>query len=170
MKIKTSATGSPSIPAAITPGRPHTAGFTLLELMAAITIAAIVLGVSAPAMQRMYQSAQYRGAVSDVVSTLNTARYTAIRNGASTDVLIDPEQRSLTHNGKAKQLPDSLDIEVLGTRELNRDGAGVIRFYENGGSSGGFVNLSHPNGLSVQVQVDWLLGKVSLCKEDCEEA
>jgi len=144
-------------------------GFTLLELLVAIAIAALVMGVSAPAMQRLYTSSQYHGAVNDVVTLLSTARYAAIQGGSEKDVLINPETRQIILGEKVRDLPDSLQIEVLGSRELNRDGAGVIRFYPDGGSSGGYVNIAHESGMSVQVQVDWLLGRLSLCKEDCED-
>jgi general secretion pathway protein H len=142
-------------------------GFTLLEILLAITIAAVVMGVSAPSMQRLYRSTQYHGSVNDVVTILSSARYSAIRTGGQQDILINPETREITLGEKVKTLPTSLQLEVLGSRELNRDGAGVIRFYPNGGSSGGYVNLTDDNGRAVQVQVDWLLGRVSLCNEDC---
>jgi len=142
-------------------------GFTLLEILVAITIAAIVLGVSVPAMQRLYNSTQYHGAVNDVVTKLTSARYLAIRRGGNEDVLINPHTREITLGEAVTVLPNNLHMEVLGSLELNTDGAGVIRFYPDGGSSGGFVNLAQDNGMSVQVQVDWLLGRVSLCKENC---
>ncbi|MCB1845071.1 MAG: prepilin-type N-terminal cleavage/methylation domain-containing protein [Halioglobus sp.] len=142
-------------------------GFTLLELIAVLAIAALVMGVSAPAMQRLYQSAQYRSAVSDVVSELNAARIQAIRSGTPNDVMIDPVARSITRGQQVHSLPESFKLTVLGSRELNRDGVGVIRFYADGASSGGNVTVTHANGMSAQVQVDWLLGRVSLCKQDC---
>ncbi len=142
-------------------------GFTLLEMLVAITIAAIVLGVSAPSMQRLYKSSQYHGAVNDVVTVLSSARFQAIRRGGNEDVFVNPTTREITLGETVKTLPESLKIEILGSRELNSDGAGVIRFYPDGGSSGGYVNLIYENGMTVQVQVDWLLGRVSLCKEDC---
>jgi len=144
-------------------------GFTLLELLVVITIAALVVGVSAPAMQRLYQSSQYRGAVNDIMTSLTSARYSAIRSGQATDVLFNPQTYEISVGSKTINLPDSLALEVLGSRELNRDGAGVIRFYGDGGSSGGYVNVSHNNGAAVQVQVDWLLGRVTLCKQECFE-
>jgi general secretion pathway protein H len=144
-------------------------GFTLLELLVAISIVAIVLAVSAPAMQRLYKSSRYHGAVNDVVTLLTSARYSAIRKGKDMDVLINPEIREIRLGEKIQSLPEDLNIEVLGARELNRDGAGVIRFYADGSSSGGAVDVRNDNGFGVQIQVDWLLGRVSLCKEDCGE-
>lgn len=142
-------------------------GFTLLEMLAAITIAAIVMGLSVPAMQRLYQSSQFHAAVNDVVTLLSSARYQAIRRGGEADVVINPETREIALGEKIQLLPKNINMEVLGSRELNRDGAGIIRFYPDGGSSGGYVNLSFQNSKSVQVQVDWLLGRVTLCRENC---
>ena len=142
-------------------------GFTLLELLAAITIAALVLGVSIPATMRMYSSMQYHGAVKDVRSILVAARYGAIGKGQPQDVVINPASREFSLNGKTKQLPTEFQVEVISARELNRGNEGVIRFYSDGSSSGGVVKLQHDNGREVKVQVDWLLGRVDFCKEDC---
>ena len=133
-------------------------GFTLLEMVVAVAIAALVLGVSAPAIQRLYTSTQYHGAVNDVVTLLSSARYSAIRKGGNIDVLINPKTRQLTLGEKVQELPGSMQLEVLGSRELNRDGAGVIRFYADGSSSGGVVSMENDAGRAVQVQGDWLLG------------
>lgn len=145
------------------------AGFTLLELVLAITIAALVVAVSAPSMQRLYESSQYRGAVNDVVSALSLSRHQAIRSGEPADVAFNPSEGRIIRSEEATDLPGSIELEVLGAAELNRDSAGVIRFYPDGGSSGGYVKLTHKNGMSVSVTVDWLLGRVSLCQsDDCE--
>ncbi len=144
-------------------------GFTLLELVVALAIVAVVLGVSVPAMQRFFESSQYRGAISDVVTLLGSARHTAIRTGSEQDVLIYPRERKISAGNATKVLPEGIRLEVLGSAELNRDGAGVIRFYPDGGASGGFVNVASENGGVVQVQVDWLLGRVSTCRENCAE-
>ncbi len=165
VKIQTSVTGS----LVRLYSRGYQRGFTLLELVAVLTIAALMVAVSAPNMQKMYQSMQYRGAVSDVVGALNAGRYTAIRTGQQQDILVNPRTREVTHGEEVQILPTGIELEVLGSAELNRDGAGVIRFYADGGSSGGYVNLALSGGQAVQVQIDWLLGRVSLCKSDCTE-
>ncbi|NND68150.1 MAG: prepilin-type N-terminal cleavage/methylation domain-containing protein [Halioglobus sp.] len=148
----------------IRPGR----GFTLLELVVALAIVAVILGVSVPAMQNFYESSQYRGAISDVVSLLGSARYTAIRTGNEQDVFIYPRERKISSGKASRVLPDGIRLEVLGSAELNQDSAGVIRFYPDGGASGGYINVASENGNVVQVQVDWLLGRVSTCTDNCE--
>ena len=51
-------------------------GFTLVELMVAMVVAALLMVAAAPASMRFYESIQYRQAVRDVISLLGSARYT----------------------------------------------------------------------------------------------
>ena len=155
---------------AVSPLRAGTAGqsgFTLLEMLLAVAIAAMILGLSAPATMRMYDSVRYQGAVREVMAMLVSGRYAAITRGEARDVMISPAKRELRVNDTVRQLPGSIELEVVSARQLNRDGAGVIRFYPDGSSSGGGVQLMDGSGRRTQVQVDWLLGSVKLCEADC---
>lgn len=142
-------------------------GFTLAELLIAITIAGLLLAIGAPASVNLYRNMQYHSAVSDVMTTLSGARIAAVQAGTSADVQVNPRERSLKSGEEVVYIPDSIDIEVLAARELNFNDTGVIRFYPDGSSSGGVVALSSSAGKSSEVQVDWLLGRVSLCSGDC---
>jgi general secretion pathway protein H len=121
-------------------------------------------------MQQLYASSQYRGAVNDVLSSLSMTRQEAIRSGVAVDVGFNPVERRIVRGSKTIELPDSLEMEVLAARELNRGDLGVIRFYPDGGASGGHVRLTHERGMSTQLTVDWLLGTVALCQSDCPDA
>lgn len=136
-------------------------GFTLLEILAAITIVGLVLAVTVPASARFYQSMQYRAAVKDVVTLLSSARYQAVNDGRAQDVLIDPGSNTLRLNDTVKSLPSTLAISASSASELNSQGLAVIRFYPEGGSSGGEVNIDMPGGSGVRVIVDWLIGGIS---------
>ncbi len=136
-------------------------GFTLLELLAAITIAGLLLAVSVPSTMRFYDSMQYRQAVRDVVTALASARYRAINTGRAQDVAIDPEAHRLTVGDEVTRLPPELAIAVHAAGELNRERAGVIRFYPEGGSSGGGVDIERPDGSGTRILVGWLLGRVT---------
>ena len=50
------------------------------------------------------------------------------------------------------------------------NGTGVIRFYPEGGASGGGVDIRHPAGGGVRITVDWLKGSVSQRPWAAEEA
>lgn len=135
-------------------------GFTMLELMVAISIIAMLLAVAVPASSRFYESMQYRQAVRDVVTTLASARYGAVNSGRAQDVAVDPTANTIEFNGDITQLPEGFSVAVHAAGELNRERAGVIRFYPEGGSSGGGVDLERADGSGVRVSVDWLMGRV----------
>ncbi|MCP5130110.1 MAG: prepilin-type N-terminal cleavage/methylation domain-containing protein [Pseudomonadales bacterium] len=141
--------------------RPRQRGFTMLELLVAITIVGLLMAVAVPASVTFYESMQYRQAVRDVITALASARYQAVNSGRAQDVAIDPVANTIELNGKRTRLPGGLSLAVHSTRELNRDRLGVIRFYPEGGSSGGDIDLERDNGTGVTISVDWLVGRVS---------
>ena len=136
-------------------------GFTLVELMAAMAIVAMLLALAVPASVRFYDSIQYRQAVRDVVTLLSSARYAAVNTGRAQDVVINPATRELRFGGRRTRLPGDLGLVVHSARELNREREGVIRFYPEGGSSGGGVDIERPGSDGVRISVDWLVGRVS---------
>ena len=136
-------------------------GFTIVELLIAITIVGVVMAASVPASIRFYESIQYRQAIRGVITTLSSARYKAVNSGSTQDVSINPDTNTVRLNERTTQLPLSFNIVVRAARELNRDGEGVFRFYPEGGSSGGDVEIARPNGSGVKITVDWLVGRVT---------
>jgi general secretion pathway protein H len=132
-----------------------------MELLIAMSIAALVLAVSVPSTMRLYQTIQYREAVRDVVGLLTSARYIAVKTGRAQDVKINPETNELRLNETRKQLPSELRLVVHSARELNQPDIGVLRFYPEGGSSGGGVDIERPGGAGVKITVDWLVGRVA---------
>jgi general secretion pathway protein H len=142
------------------------AGFTLLELVIAISIGGMMLAASIPSSVRFYESMQYRQAIRDVITMLSTARYTAINTGRAQDITLNPKTNVLRLNKDTRQLPAKFNIVIHTARELNRDSEGVIRFYPEGGSSGGDIEMVQPSGSGVKISVDWLVGRVTQQKYD----
>lgn len=136
-------------------------GFTMVELLVAITIVGILLAVSVPGSMRFYDSIQYRQAVRDVLTTLGTARQQSIDTGKAQDVTFDPDANKIRYRDVLQRLPEDFQLTVTTAREVNRRGVGVIRFYPEGGSSGGDVAIETANGRGVMISVDWLMGAVS---------
>ena len=80
---------------------------------------------------------------------------------------MDSEQRSYTAPGRNPiALPEEMKILLTTARsELTSETVGGIRFYPDGGSTGGSVELES-NGRIYTVDVLWLTGEASLQREE----
>ena len=136
-------------------------GFTLIEMIAVLTIAALLLVAAAPSSVRLYDALQYRAAVRDVISLLGTARYLAVNTGDAQDVVLDPRAGRLQLNEEQRMLPRGVNLVVHTAKEINRDDKGIIRFYPEGGSSGGDLQLEREGNDAVRISVDWLMGGIT---------
>ena len=145
----------PSLP------RREQCAFTLVEMMVAIAIVGLLMAVTVPGSIRMYESIQYRQVVRDVLTTLGSARHLAVDRGRAQDVAFDPDRRQVSLGDDIQQLPDGFELTVTTASEVNRQNVGVIRFYPEGSSTGGDVDIASPTGRGVRISVDWLMGGVS---------
>jgi general secretion pathway protein H len=151
------------MPTSATGARPQS-GFTLLELIVALTIVALLAGLSMPMAGRMLDGMRYREGLREVRSTLEAARYRAITQGRPVDVRIYVADRRLEVPGRrALTLHESLTLQATTAREVNQGGAAVIRFFPDGGATGGEVVVQRgSSGPGSRLRVDWLLGRTTL--------
>lgn len=141
--------------------RPTSLAFTLVELLVAIAIAGLLLAVTVPMSMKFYESMQYRHAVRTLMSAFTYARQEAMQSGKIQDVLLDPATGTFQYGEGSRELPDSVTLVVHSAADLSRAGSGVIRFYPEGGSTGGDVDLEGRTGSGVRISVDWLMGGIS---------
>lgn len=143
-------------------------GFTLVEIVAAITVVAMVLALGAPQSLRFYESMQFRSAVRETITLLNSARHAAVSDGEARDVVISPNEGLVQFGQGSARFAEGVALGVNSAREVNRDGLGVIRFYPDGGASGGGIDIRRDNGQRVAIAVDWLVGRVTVEFLDAE--
>lgn len=133
-------------------------------------IAALVVGVSVPFGARFYDTMQYRSALRELSSAASAARYQAITRGQPMDLLLHVDRREFGVKPAGLQLealdleslPGKLQLDVISAREVSPgNGFSAIRFYPQGGSSGGSVSVIRNNGDGARLRVDWLLGRVT---------
>jgi general secretion pathway protein H len=139
-------------------------GFTLIELLLVITIVAMLVGLAAPSISRSLPGVQLKSAAREIAAALRHARDTAITRQHQTVISIDIKNRvySTSNDNKLHHLPDKIDIKVLGAeQESPSETIGGVRFYPDGSSTGGQITLSLDQR-HYEIEVDWLLGKVSL--------
>ena len=137
-------------------------GFTLVEIVAAVTVVGLVLALAVPQSIRFYESVQFRASVREVITLLNAARYAAVAKGTAQDVVISPRDKWVLFGDEQVQFGDGVSLAAHSAKEVNRDGLGVIRFYHDGGASGGGIDISRNEAPVVKIAVDWLVGRVDV--------
>lgn len=139
-------------------------GFTLIELVVVLAVLGLLLAVVPVALQRGYESNEYRAAVRELVWVMKSARNVAISAGREEVFRADVEaQRFGLGDALDHDVPDRLVMQlIVGQSEQMSTALAGIRFYPDGSSTGGSVSLARSNGTGTRVRVDWLLGTISI--------
>jgi general secretion pathway protein H len=135
------------------------AGFTLLELLVALTIAAALIALTPRLM--VSGGGDLAAAADMVAAELRLARERALTRGAPAGVGFDPEGGAVLPQGAApRPLPSGVAL-ALRTAAEARDALGApgVVFFPEGGATGGEIALSRGAGVMV-VEVRWLTGAV----------
>jgi len=147
--------------------RRRSAGFTLVEIMVVMVIIALIMGLVGTSMSRSISAAEARAASRDLVASLRYTRARAIIDKAEQVFLVDTENRSYQAPGRDKvELPKGVDLTITtATSELVSDAVSGIRFFPDGGSTGGHIELT-VNKREYRVNVAWLTGETQLEKTE----
>lgn len=139
------------------------AGFTLLELMVAIAVAALLLTAVPPLLSRGLDTMQYRTAVRELVAGLKGARRAAMETGRSVAFTVDTAAHRFGVDPDLEgSIPGELQVRLtVAETEIEDPDRGAIRFYPDGSATGGSIELLRPAGGGVRLRVDWLLGRIS---------
>jgi general secretion pathway protein H len=138
-------------------------GFTLLEMIVVLVLAATVVALAASTISRRLPGQQLRIAAKEVAAQLRYTRAQAIATGKPQVFTLDAKTREWRagegHHGK---LPKDIEVVATGARnEAQRAGVAAVRFFPEGAATGGRFVLSHDEA-AWQVDVQWLTGEVSL--------
>lgn len=142
-------------------------GFTLVELIVVLVIASMVLALVGTSISRSIEGAEIRTAARKMAASMRYTRTRAILDKQEQVFLVDTENRVYTAPKRtAVELPEGMNIELMTARsELTSETVGGIRFYPDGGSTGGYVKLEG-NGRVYRINVAWLTGEASLQREE----
>ena len=142
-------------------------GLTLVEIMVVLVIVALMMALVGSSISRNISGAQMRTAAGKVAASIRYTRTQAILTKTEQVFLVDTEK--LTYQAaerEAEELPEGMTVELNTARsELTSETAGGIRFYPDGGSTGGNVRLE-ANGRIYRVNVAWLTGEASVQRPD----
>ena len=136
-------------------------------MMVVLVIAALLLALVGTSISRSVSGAEMRSAARKVAASLRYTRTRAILDKSEKVFLVDTEARSYqAADREPETLPEGMNVQLNTARsELTSENAGGIRFYPDGGSTGGNVRLE-ANGRVYQVNVAWLTGEASLQRPD----
>ncbi|UTW12180.1 GspH/FimT family pseudopilin [Marinobacterium rhizophilum] len=152
------------------------AGFTLLELLVVLVLATLMLSLVVPRFAAVVPGVELKSTAQKTASLLRYARSRAMAESRLIALSLDRQTHGLRLSGRDEPvpLPDTLSLslsdagglalgnEILMPLDLGASApAPSIRFYPDGGSSGGSLLLSGPSG-RYRIEVDWLTGGVHI--------
>jgi general secretion pathway protein H len=139
-------------------------GFTLLEIMIVMVIAAIAYAALLSGPLGKASAADLKAAARTLASGLRQAQTTAMATRKDAVLTIDVESREFvtTIDTTPRKLPDNLELKLYAAQsEVSSERRGSIRFYPDGSSTGGRITVSSGERKFL-VDVDWLTGRVSI--------
>ncbi|MET0658687.1 MAG: GspH/FimT family pseudopilin [Steroidobacteraceae bacterium] len=71
-------------------------GFTLIEMMVALSVAAILLSIAVPSFSQSRLNSQLRASANDLVASINLARSEAIKRSASVTICVSTDGENCT--------------------------------------------------------------------------
>lgn len=141
-------------------------GFTLIEMLVVLTIAALIVGLALPRLTGATETATLRTAAHEVAAALRNTRSLAMTRGRTEAFVIDTANGAFAAGQTAPpgRLPRGLQLALV-TVAADRESTslGRIQFFADGSSTGGGVLLANGK-LRSQVLVDWLTGRVSIAE------
>ena len=139
-------------------------GFTMLELLVVLAIAASVMAVALPQFSRMASLFAVKSATRELAAALRSARSEAIAGQRDVALMLDVQARTYRLAGatRLRRLDPQLELKLLAAQnEVSNPQVGAIRFFPDGSSTGGRVTLA-ATGQSYVVDVNWLTGRVAI--------
>ena len=133
--------------------------------MVVMLIAALALALVGTSISQSISGAEMRTAARKVTASLRYTRTKAILSKSEQVFHLDTESLEYRAADRAPVvLPEGMNVELNTARsELTSETAGGIRFFPDGGSTGGNVRLE-ANGRIYRVNVAWLTGEATLEK------
>ena len=144
--------------------RAQARGVTLLELLIVLSIMAIVAAMVVPMFGGGVSTGELKGAARQVAAGLRLARSEALATRQETRVVLDLERRTFKADPEPREhaLPSAIELKLFTAQsDLVSDRVGAIRFFPDGGSTGGRITLA-VGERKYDVDVDWLSGRVAI--------
>lgn len=140
------------------------AGFTLVEMLVVLALMAIIAAIAIPILGPGVSTSELKSAARKVAAGLRMAREDAVATRNDTRLVLDLEHRTfqIERDAHVYALPRGLELKLFTAQnDIMSESVGAIRFYPDGGSTGGRVTLA-AGERKFEVDVDWLTGRVAI--------
>lgn len=143
-------------------------GFTLLELLVVLGIAALAVTVVGARADAWIERSGYHQTVRDVAALLRAGKTTALREGRDVSVRLDAGGRILAFGDDPRhrvELPAHLDVRAdrfvpASTGSASNPGVGPLFVFRADGSAYGGRLVLLRGQAGVAFQINWALGSV----------
>lgn len=141
-------------------------GYTLTELLVVLLILSIALGGSVMFSLGRAGKASLPRLSSQVASLIGSASTRSVLTQREVLVVIDPVTNEISTIAEDSiSVPERFSIEIITAKsELLGERRAAIRFFPEGGSTGGSIRLSDAEN-AVSIEVDWLTSRVSIVED-----
>lgn len=148
------------------PSRLHEGGFSLIELMVVMMLVTLLFAIVGVSVSRSVEGAEIRNAAREITAGMRHTRGQAIIKRQQQIFQVDADNRTWQAAGREPvELPEGLSITINSARsEMTGENAFGIRFYPDGASTGGSVELLAQERQWV-INVSWLTGEISIDQE-----
>jgi len=135
-------------------------GFTLLELVAVLFLAGILVALVAPSFEAPLESARLRAGAAELCGTLSRARTLAASGARGHAVALDLEKGAYRIPGedRVRSLPEGVRFETVRVAGAAAEREATIRFYPDGAGEEAEIALASHGGGRLRVTVDPLTG------------
>jgi general secretion pathway protein H len=142
------------------------AGVTLLELITVLLLMALLSVAAAPMIGKGMSTIDQRAAAQKIAAAFKSARNIAVSQRKEAAVVVNIKALTVTPaDAEPISLPSgvTIDLTTIEKEKIDDDSA-AIRFYPDGGSTGGRVILKKGDR-ALRVDVDWLTGRVKVTED-----
>ena len=139
-------------------------GFTLLEMVCAMALIAILAAVLLPIAPRNTSRARLQAYALETATLLKSDRNAAIRAGADVTTLVDAPSRAIRSGATSQtiRIPDDVRFDALLPRTCQQRAVlSTISFFADGMSCGGAITLARLD-MAYEIRVNWLTGRIEI--------
>jgi general secretion pathway protein H len=139
-------------------------GLTLIEVLAALAVVAVIAMLAQPQLRNVAPGLALRATAEALQADLRRARAAALRGMRDATLTVDLGAGRWRDDasGRTGDFPPDAGLTLVTARhERLADDLGRIRFFPDGGSTGGRISLDR-DGAVIEVAVDWFDGRARL--------